>query len=175
MHRRGRFVRVAVVLVGAVVLAGCLGGPGTVTETETRAAPSTTDGTGQPTVTLVDRNGTDLATVTVRIANTTQQRYTGLSETDELGVDEGMLFVHDEAGTQTYVMRDMAFPLDIVFLAPNGTITTIHHAETQPGASGAELTRYPGDGKYVLELDRGYTNATGVDVGDEVVVPEDID
>ncbi len=69
------------------------------------------------------------------------------------------MFVHDSSGTYAYVMRDMDFPLDIVFVAENGTITRIHHAELAPeGTSESDLTRYRGTGKYVLELPYGYTN-----------------
>ncbi|WP_250137762.1 DUF192 domain-containing protein [Halorientalis salina] len=123
-------------------------------------------------VTLADANGTTLATVSVRIADTQQKRRVGLSRTASLDADEGMLFVHDREARHTYVMRNMSFPLDIVFVAGNGTITRIHHAETEPGERGDDLTGYTGRGKYVLEVQRGYTNRTGVDVGDTVAVPE---
>jgi hypothetical protein len=65
----------------------------------------------------------------------------------------------------------MAFPLDIVFVATNGTVTEVHHAAVEPNATGDELTRYRGQGRYVLEVPRGYANATGLDVGDRVLVP----
>ena len=133
-------------------------------------------GTGEyawTTVTIEDADGTRLATVDVRIANTTEKRYTGLSDTASLPDGEGMLFVHETEDQYTYVMREMDFPLDIVFVDGNGTITTIHHApvpEEIPGGDG----RFPGRGKYVLEVPRGYTNATGVAVGDRVVIPGDV-
>ena len=123
------------------------------------------------TVTLVEDNGTRLATVDVRVADTSMERYTGLSDTESLAPGEGMLFVHERAGTHAYVMRKMDFPLAIVFVAPNGTVTQIHHAPVPPsGVSGDELTRYRGYGKYVLELPRGYADRTGLDEGDRVVV-----
>ncbi|RXK50611.1 DUF192 domain-containing protein [Halorientalis pallida] len=109
--------------------------------------------------------------VTVTVADTGSERYTGLSDTEELSESEGMLFVYQSPGNHTYVMRDMDFPLDIVFVAPNGTITTIHHAPTEPGESGDELTGYPGYGQYVLEVNRGYANRTGLAVGDTVAIP----
>jgi hypothetical protein len=65
-------------------------------------------------------------------------------------------------------MRDMDFPLDILFVAENGTVTRIHHAELEPNASEGGLTRYRGVGKYVLEVPYGYTNETGVEEGDTV-------
>jgi uncharacterized membrane protein (UPF0127 family) len=130
----------------------------------------------EATLDVTDENGSDLATVDVRIADTERERYVGLSQTDSLDDDEGMLFVFPEAGEHEFVMRDMAFPLDIVFVAPNGTITTIRHAPVPPeGTAAGDLTRYPGTGKYVLEVPRGFTNRTGIDVGDEVAVPEGVD
>ena len=120
-------------------------------------------------VTLRDENGTDLATVEVHIADTRAKRVTGLSDTDSLSPGEGMLFVHSREGTRSYVMRDMAFPLDIAFVDSEGTITTIHHA-----ARDADGT-FEGRGQYVLEVPRGWTNRTGVAVGDTVLVPDDVD
>jgi len=123
------------------------------------------------TVSVADADGTQLTTVDVRVADSYQKRYTGLSNTSSLGDDEGMLFVHDQSGTYGYVMRDMAFGLDIVFVASNGTVTEIHHAERPPaGTSDAELVTYQGTGQYVLEVPYGYTNETGVSVGDSVEI-----
>lgn len=124
------------------------------------------------TVTVRDEDGTRLATVRVRIADTWTERHEGLSGAESLDDGEGMLFVHDKSGTRAYVMRDMAFPLDIVFIGADGTITTVHHAPLPPeGTPNNELTRYRGRGKYVLEVPYGYTNRTGIGVGDRVVVP----
>jgi len=149
---------------------------GTATAAESTAAETDagTPGDGAtPATTVAVRErgaGEALGTVEVRIAETTTQRYVGLSETESLGPDEGMLFVHESEETHTYVMRNMSFPLDIIFVAENGTITTIHHAPTPPdGEQYSE--RYPGYGKYVLEVNRGWTNRTGVAVGDHVELP----
>jgi len=79
-----------------------------------------------------------------------------------------MLFVHDSSGEYTYVMRDMSFGLDIVFVAPNGTITTIHGApEPGPDEDGT-AQEYPGRGQYVLEVNRGWAAERGIEAGDEV-------
>jgi uncharacterized membrane protein (UPF0127 family) len=121
------------------------------------------------TVAVYDENGTQLGQVRVRIADTFEKRYTGLSDTESLGPNEGMLFVYDEEATRTFVMREMDFPLDIVFVETDGTITTIHHAPTPPPRTREdELTRYQGRGKWVLEVNRNWTTEHGVDVGDRV-------
>jgi uncharacterized membrane protein (UPF0127 family) len=107
-----------------------------------------------------------LGPVEVRIAGTDRERYTGLSKEDSSGPNEGMLFVHADAAERAYVMRDMAFPLDIVFVDGNGTVTTIHEAEPE----SRPLTRYEGTGRYVLEVQRGWSDRHGVDAGDRLVI-----
>ena len=117
------------------------------------------------TVEAVDgETGESLATVEARVADGLAKQYVGLSATDELAADEGMLFVHDGAGEHAYVMRDMAFGLDIVFAAPNGTVTEIHEAtpEQRP------YTRYRGTGQFVLEVPRGWSERNGVKPGDRL-------
>ncbi|MFC7185370.1 DUF192 domain-containing protein [Halorubrum yunnanense] len=119
------------------------------------------------TVEAVDgETGEPLATVEARVADGVIKQYVGLSATDELDEGEGMLFVHDGADERAYVMREMAFALDIVFVAPNGTVTTVHEAapESRP------FTRYRGTGRYVLEVPRGWSERHGVEPGDRIVV-----
>ena len=145
---------------------------GTVTVTD---SDNSTPCTAPPNRTAVAACGDSrtLGTVDVRISDTQPQRYTGLSDTESLGPNEGMLFVHENEGQYAYVMRDMDFDIDIIFIAENGTITTIHHAPAPPeGERYSE--RYSGQGKYVLEVNRGWTNETGVSVGDTVELPESV-
>ena len=117
------------------------------------------------TVEAVDgETGESLATVEVRVADGLIKQYVGLSATDGLDEGEGMLFVHDESDERAYVMREMAFALDIVYVAPNGTVTTVHEAEPE----SAPYTRYRGTGRYVLEVPRGWSERHGVEPGDRI-------
>ena len=118
------------------------------------------------TVEAVDDTGESLATVEARVADGFLKQYVGLSATDDLDAGEGMLFVHGDAAERAYVMRDMAFPIDIVFVDTDGTVTTIHEAAPESGS----LTRYEGTGKYVLEVPRGWSERHGVDPGDRLVI-----
>jgi hypothetical protein len=107
--------------------------------------------------------------VEVRIADTAEKRRIGLSETASLAAGEGMLFVHPDSGRHSYWMRGMSFPIDIVFATADGEVTTIHHAATPDQLDG--YGEFPGRGRYVLEVPRGHTNATGLGVGDCLAVP----
>lgn len=119
------------------------------------------------TVEAVDgETGETLATVEVRVADGFVKRYVGLSATDDLPAGEGMLFVHGETAERAYVMRDMAFALDIVFADADGTVTTVHEAAPE----SPPLTRYEGTGRYVLEVPRGWSERHGVGPGDRLVI-----
>jgi len=120
------------------------------------------------TVTTYDADGTELAAVDVRIADTRARRWLGLSATDDLPAGEGMLFVHDAEREHTYVMRNMSFGLDIVFVDADGRVRTVHHA---PAPDDGADRSYAGRAKWVLEVPLGWTNETGLDPGDRVAVP----
>ncbi|WP_415381630.1 DUF192 domain-containing protein [Halosimplex sp. TS25] len=130
--------------------------------------PPSPDSYDRVTVTAYDENGTELATVDVRVADSDPKRWLGLSNTSDLAMGDGMLFVHPEEDSYGYVMRDMAFSLDIVFVGADERVSEIHHAGVP---EGSPEKRYSGRGKWVLEVPRGWANETGVDVGDRIAVP----
>jgi len=121
-------------------------------------------------VTLRSENGSELATVDVRIADTEDKRRIGLSRTESLDNGSGMLFVHDEPGSYGYVMRGMSFGLDIIFIDIDGTVTEIHDA---PEPDGEYEETYGGYGRYVLEVPRGYAASVGLSEGDTVNIPDE--
>jgi hypothetical protein len=146
-------------------------------ETATAAATATptrtviADGYAHTSVTVVDaETGDELGSVRAAVAESYQQKYTGLSKTESLPPDVGMLFPYDSEGSRTYVMRNMDFGIDIVYIAGNGTITRIHHAPEPPEGEDGESYRYPGYGQYVLEVNYEWTTRHGVTVGDEVEI-----
>lgn len=128
---------------------------------------TTTSGSELATVTFATPEGERLGQIEAMVADTPAERYTGLSDTEALPPNGGMVFVYPDAGDRTYVMRDMDFPLDIVFVDADGTITQIHHA---PVETDSDLTRYSGRAKWVVEVNRGWTTTHDVSVGDTVSV-----
>jgi len=130
---------------------------------------ATTNGSGEhpATVMIASPNGTELGRIDAMVADSPAERYTGLSDTDSLGPNEGMVFIYPRTAERTFVMREMAFPLDMLFVDGNGTITRIHHA---PVESDGDLTPYTGSAKWVVEVNRGWADEHGVSVGDRVTV-----
>ncbi|USZ69875.1 DUF192 domain-containing protein (plasmid) [Halorussus salilacus] len=162
------------VLVGLLLLGGCLGatGPSDIAASgdQTESPETTAVEDGNVTGTFVVEDGED-ATVSLEVANTSDERQEGLMHRQSLPEDHGMVFVYEEAAPRSFWMKNTYVPLDIVFVAPNGSVLNVEHAEPQPNASDAELQRYrsDGDAKYVVELERGFANETGVEPGTEFV------
>ena len=122
------------------------------------------------TVTVVDGDtGEERGQVQAAIADEQSLRYTGFSETDRLPADRGMLFVYDEPQAElTYVMRNMSFDLDIVFVRGDGTIQSIHHVRAPEAGEDGESITASGEGQYVLEVNRGWTTDRGIEAGDRL-------
>ncbi|WP_254766046.1 DUF192 domain-containing protein [Salinilacihabitans rarus] len=122
------------------------------------------------TVTVVAGDGTTKAVVDAEVADTPVERYVGLSDHDSLADGEGMLFVHGSEDERTYVMREMDFAIDVVFVGADGEITAIRHARApDPGEDGEDLA-YSGRAKWVLEVPRGYADERGIEAGDAVAI-----
>lgn len=176
--RRG-YLRAVGGTVGTVALAGCTdGSPSGASDpdgNETGPGGSTSDGDDSAAihedyetteVTVSTAAGEELGSVTAAIADTDDLRYLGLSDTEHLPEDRGMLFIFDRVDDRTFVMREMDFGIDIVYADADGTITRIHHAPApEPGEDGSNQ-RYPGRGQYVLEVSLDWTTERGVDTGD---------
>jgi len=121
-------------------------------------------------VTVTRPEGEQLGSVTAAIAETPETRREGLSETDCLPEDRGMLFVYEESQSLGFWMKDMEIGIDILHIGGNGVIRSIQHAEA-PAAdeSGTEEThQYPGTGQFVLEVNYGWTTERDIEEGDVV-------
>ena len=118
------------------------------------------------TVTLEDPQTGEESVVEVRVAQTIHEQYTGLTKTPSLGANEGMLFVFESEGERSLVMRGMDYDLDMVFVSATGEVTHIETVEAPTGLrSRLNLTRYSGEGKYVIELPSGWAADNGVSEG----------
>jgi uncharacterized membrane protein (UPF0127 family) len=117
---------------------------------------------------VTDCAGAEKATVSADVADSWASQYVGLSRTDSLGQNEGLLFAFDDEQSRTIEMRTMNFGLDVVFIGANGTIQSI---ETL-AAPDSPLEYYllhdstTGRGQYVLEVNAGWSASHGVTPGD---------
>lgn len=107
--------------------------------------------------------------INVTLAKTPDEHTKGLSIKNSLHEHEGMLFIFDVPKKSSFWMKDMKFPIDIIWVHPN---TTIVHIEKnlQPCISFLLCASYsPNDlSQHVLEVNAHYTTKNNITVGDEV-------
>ncbi len=113
------------------------------------------------------------AVFTVDLADTIPSRIKGLSGRPILDEDAGMLFLFPVTMPQTFWMKDMKFPIDIIWIRDNRIVGMAIGAEPPaPGTADADLATYrsPEPVNEVLEINAGLSIKKGLKVGDEVVV-----
>jgi uncharacterized membrane protein (UPF0127 family) len=102
----------------------------------------------------------------VQVAGTEPERVQGLSGKACIPKDSGMLFVFDNPSAYGIWMKDMKFPIDIVWL---GADKRIMHIE-----KNAEPSSYPKvftpitPALYVLEVKDGHADKLGLKLGDKL-------
>ena len=105
-------------------------------------------------------------TYNVQVAETQYFLEKGLSGHKPLQTNEGMFFIFQKPGNYGFWMKDMSFPLDIVWIGGDFRVTHIEKAvapETYPKVF------YPGvDSVYVLEFASGQSDAINLKIGDYV-------
>ena len=91
------------------------------------------------------------------------KRVLGLSNRNSLGEDAGMLFIFAEEGTPGFWMKEMKFPIDIVWIDEEFRIAGIEKSvspETFP-----EIFYPDNPIKYALELPAGFLDTQGIGAG----------
>lgn len=102
------------------------------------------------------------------IAETGEQRSKGLAIKDSLNETEGMLFVFSEPRQYVFWMKDMKFPIDIIWLDSNKTVVHVEHSLDPCGPVSCETYRPGADSLYVLETVAGFADKYGVIEGTKV-------
>lgn len=100
------------------------------------------------------------------IANTPETLRRGLSGRALLPKDTVMFFVFDGPSEAGIWMKDMFFPIDILWL--DGHFRVVHIVENASPESFPKVFRPNGSARYVIEANVGFVAENGVTVGDEM-------
>ena len=106
-------------------------------------------------------------TFQVEIAADPASQYQGLSNRPNLCLDCGMLFVFTDREEREFVMRNMRFPLDIIFI-DQGRIRKIAANLAPEGADVKNIYASDGPADWVLEINGGLAQKNNFQVGDQI-------
>lgn len=115
-------------------------------------------------ITLVQINGIEIK---VEVASQPFELYTGLSNRQSLCDTCGMLFIFKDSAERKFVMRNMNFPLDIIFIN-NGKIIKIAENLEPEGESPQNIYSSDQPADRVLELNTGFAALHQLQIGDLV-------
>ncbi|MBI2577969.1 MAG: DUF192 domain-containing protein [Candidatus Wildermuthbacteria bacterium] len=101
--------------------------------------------------------------ITAEVADDPGERERGLSGKGSLKEGEGMLFVFEEPGLYSFWMKDMKFPIDIIWL--NSQKQVVHIASNVSPDSYPQSFVSKTSALYVLEVSAGFTGRHNIREG----------
>jgi uncharacterized protein len=103
-------------------------------------------------------------TFKVEVAEDEKEKQIGLSEKEELSEDRGMVFLFDRPDRYSFWMKNMKFPIDIIYINGDRVTTIIHDA--RPGQDDIFQPDEPSD--KVLEVKAGQSKKLNIQKGSKV-------
>ncbi|MGE5426019.1 MAG: DUF192 domain-containing protein [Bacillota bacterium] len=106
-------------------------------------------------------------TFKAEVSNSLREQYRGLSRRRNLEQDRGMLFLFNKPQDLVFVMREMNFPLDIIFIK-EGKVVNLYR-DLPPESKKPEHTYHSGgEADAVLEITGGRSQACGIAAGSSI-------
>jgi uncharacterized membrane protein (UPF0127 family) len=99
--------------------------------------------------------------IQAEVAQTPDERATGLMFRKEMPANSGMLFAFEDAGTQCFWMKNTLLPLAVAFVADDGTIVNLD--EMKPQTLDSHCSTKPV--RFVLEMNQGWFSKRGIKPG----------
>jgi uncharacterized protein len=145
-------------LLALTLLAGCSNDPASQP-----ASPPTSQPAMLPTTQMTIGSGT----YTIEIARSDPDRTRGLMGRESLASDHGMIFLFATEQRIAFWMKNVPFPLDIVFLDSGGKVVDMKRM--LPFDLRQVWSDVPA--RYAIELAAGAVKDNGLKIGDRITIP----
>jgi hypothetical protein len=107
--------------------------------------------------------------VQVEVADDMDEMQMGLMGRTALAEDAGMLFVYPKERELSFWMKDTLIPLSIAFMDAEGRIVDIQDMKALDDKPPHYMSAEPA--RYALEVNEGFFDERGVEVGDRARLP----
>lgn len=114
-------------------------------------------------------------TITAEVAKSDQDKQIGLSGRASIPDDRGMLFLFDKPGYYSFWMKQMQFPIDILFIKGDKIVTIFKQVTPPPSDTDVADNDLPiytpqAEADKVLEINSGLVDKYGIKTGDTVKI-----
>ena len=120
-------------------------------------------------ITFENGNG-DKIKILAEIADSSEERQTGLMYRKYLGQKKGMIFVFPAESNYSFWMKNTLIPLDMIFV--DGDFEIVDIIENVPPCKNNPCPNYTpnGDALYVIEVNADFSEKYGINLGDKIEV-----
>ena len=113
------------------------------------------------------------ATFQIDLAQSEKEKQLGLSDRSKLEQNKGMLFVFNQPDYYHFWMRNMNFPLDLIFIKDNTVVSVLKNV--QPAGGNIPVEKIPSftsstPADKVLEINSGLADKHKITPGDKVSI-----
>lgn len=108
----------------------------------------------------------------VELAKSEEEKIRGLSGRETLEEDKGMFFIFDKPGFYSFWMKDMLFPIDIIWIDENYRIVDITENALPESFPATFQPKTPA--KFVLEVNAGWAEKNDIQINDTIKLPQNL-
>ena len=102
--------------------------------------------------------------IKAEVAKSQSDKQKGLGGRPCIGINQGMLFIFDKPGYYSFWMKDMKFPIDIVWISSDHKVLT-KDVDIKPSTYPKTFVNEGKPAKYVLELQANRTRSLDLVIG----------
>ncbi len=99
--------------------------------------------------------------IRAEVAATPSERARGLMQRQQMGANQGMVFLFDQPAAQCMWMKNTLIPLSVAFIADDGRILNIE--DMAPQTEDNHCAKKPA--RFALEMNRGWFSRHGISAG----------
>lgn len=104
----------------------------------------------------------------VTLADTNHRRKKGLSNTESLAKDGGMLFIFDDPDYYGIWMKDMNYPIDIIWVDENFEVVDFQENASPDSYPNSFIPK--SEAQYILEVNSGLIESRDIQLGDRLLI-----
>ena len=106
-------------------------------------------------------------TFSLYLAQTSQEQSIGLAKYNKIDQNQGMIFLFNKSDYYSFWMKDMKFPIDIIFISDNKVVDIFDKVPVWPNENLPVYTTKTKANK-VLEINAGLAKKYSIKIGDLV-------